>query len=145
MQTLIIDASIAIKWVVEEEGTEQALRLRGRYHFAAPDLLVAECANILWKKAQRNELTLEEAQLASRLLQQADIELIGMRGFLEEATRLAIQLGHPAYDCIYLAVAKQKQCVFVTADERLLRIVGEKATEMTLPQCMTPLQINEQI
>ncbi|MBN9136800.1 type II toxin-antitoxin system VapC family toxin [Phyllobacterium sp. SL163] len=143
METLIIDASVAIKWVIEEEGTEQALRLRGRYHFAAPDLLVAECANILWKKVQRNELMLEEAQLASRLLQQADIELISMRGLLEETTRLAILLGHPAYDCIYLALAKQRQCLFVTADERLLRIVQQKAVGTTFPRCMTPLQVSE--
>jgi len=141
METLIIDASIAVKWVIEEEGTEQALRLRGRYHFAAPDLLVAECANILWKKVQRNELTLEEAQLASRLLQQADIELIGMRGLLEEATRLAILLGHPAYDCIYLALAKQRQCLFVTADERLLRIVQQKASKEIAALCRLAHQI----
>lgn len=141
METLIIDASIAIKWVIEEEGTEQALRLRGRYHFAAPDLLVAECANILWKKVQRTELTLEEAQLASRLLQQADIELIGMRGLLEEATRLAILLGHPAYDCIYLALAKQRQCLFVTADERLLRIVQQKASKEIAALCRLAHQI----
>ena len=141
METLIIDASIAIKWVVEEEGTEQALRLRGRYYFAAPDLIVAECANILWKKVQRNELTLEEAQLASRLLQQADIELIGMRGLLEEATRLVVLLGHPAYDCIYLALAKQRQCLFVTADERLLRIVREKASKEIAALCRLIHQI----
>lgn len=141
METLIIDASIAVKWVIEEEGTEQALRLRGRYHFAAPDLLVAECANILWKKVQRTELTLEEAQLASRLLQQADIELIGMRGLLEEATRLAILLGHPAYDCIYLALAKQRQCLFVTADERLLRIVQQKASKEIAALCRLAHQI----
>ncbi len=57
MITLVIDASIAIKWVVEEDGTPQALALRGRTKLIAPELLVAECANILWKKVQRDELS----------------------------------------------------------------------------------------
>ena len=71
MNTLVIDASIAIKWVIEEEGTSQALTLRRTARLLAPELLVAECANILWKKARRNELSREEALLAARLLQTA--------------------------------------------------------------------------
>ena len=87
MTDLVIDASVAIKWVIEEPGTREALSLR-RNRLFAPDLLVAESANILCKKARRNELTLQEALLAARLLQRADIELAPMRAFLEPATRL---------------------------------------------------------
>jgi predicted nucleic acid-binding protein len=53
MTRLVIDASIAIKWVVQEEGTEDALALRTRAELIAPDLIIAECANILWKKVKR--------------------------------------------------------------------------------------------
>ena len=55
MTVLVVDASIAIKWVIQEAETAEALWLR-RHRLAAPDLLVAECANILWKKVRRNEL-----------------------------------------------------------------------------------------
>jgi predicted nucleic acid-binding protein len=119
--TLVIDASIAVKWVVEEEGTAEAMALRHKSKLIAPDLLVAECANILWKKVQRTELNSEEAQLAARLLQGADIELLPMRPLLDITTTLAIALDHPAYDCVYLALAIEKDCQLVTADERLLR------------------------
>ncbi len=61
LNKLVIDASVAIKWVVEEDGTESALALRQQAKLIAPDLLVPECANILWKKAQRNELSRDEA------------------------------------------------------------------------------------
>jgi predicted nucleic acid-binding protein len=115
---LVIDASVAIKWVVDEPGTTEALALR-RYRLFAPELLIAECANILWKKARRDELTLEEALLAAKLLQRADIELSPMRSLLEPATRLAIALDHPAYDCAYLALAESLSCDLVTADRRL--------------------------
>jgi predicted nucleic acid-binding protein len=124
VNTLVIDASIAIKWVIEEEGTSQALTLRRKAKLLAPELLVAECANILWKKARRNELSREEAILAARLLQTAAIELVPTRSLLAAATRIAIELDHPAYDCLYLALAIENGCRFVTADERFLRKLG---------------------
>ncbi len=53
MNTLVIDASIAVKWVVDENGTPEALALRARAKLIAPELLIAECANILWKKGSK--------------------------------------------------------------------------------------------
>jgi predicted nucleic acid-binding protein len=120
LSTLVIDASIAIKWVVEEEGTDLALALRQKARFMAPDLIVAECANILWKKVQRKELNKDEALIAARLLQSAEIELVPSRALMESTTRLAIELDHPAYDCLYLALAGEHRCRFVTADQRLV-------------------------
>jgi predicted nucleic acid-binding protein len=119
--TLVIDASIAVKWVVEEDGTPEALALRQKAKLIAPELLVAECANILWKKVQKKQLLREEALLAARLLQGAEIELLPMRSLLEAATQFSIEIDHPAYDCLYLALAIENKCQFVTADERLLR------------------------
>jgi len=121
VNTLVIDASIAVKWVVEEEGTPEALALRQKAKLIAPELLVAECANVLWKKVQRDELLKAEALLAARLLQGAEIELLPTRPLFEAATRLSIEIDHAAYDCLYLALAVEKRCQFVTADERLLR------------------------
>ncbi len=92
MSDLVIDASVAIKWVIEEEGTAEALTLR-RQHLIAPDLIIPECANILWKKVRRDELSAEEASLAGRLLANADIDL---------------------------ALAEQSNLKFVTADSRLI-------------------------
>jgi predicted nucleic acid-binding protein len=117
----VIDASIAVKWVVDEDGTPEALALRQRAKLIAPELLVAECANILWKKVQRDELLKEEALLAARLLQGAEIELLPMRSLFETATRISIEINHPAFDCIYLALAANSKSQFVTADERFLR------------------------
>jgi predicted nucleic acid-binding protein len=121
VNTFVIDASVAVKWVVEEHGTPEALALRQRSKLIAPELLVAECANILWKKVQRDELSKEEALLAARPLQGAEIELLPMRSLIEAATRMLIEIDHPAYDCLYLALAIEKKCQFVTADERFLR------------------------
>ncbi len=121
MNTFVVDASIAVKWVVEEVGTPEALALRQRAKLIAPDLLVPECANILWKKVQRDELLKAEALFAARLLQSAEVELLPMRSLFETATRMSIEIDHPAYDCVYLALAAERNCQFVTADEQFLR------------------------
>jgi predicted nucleic acid-binding protein len=120
VNTLVVDASIVVKWVVEEDSTPQALVLRQKARLIAPDLLVAECANILWKKVQKGELLKAEAIVAARLLQGAELELLPMRSLFEAATRMSIEIDHPAYDCVYLVLALQRKCQFVTADERLL-------------------------
>jgi len=122
---LVIDASVVVKWVVPEIGSQDATQLLKAAPLAAPDLLIAECANILWKKAQRKELTPEEALMAARLLERADIELCPTRHLLELATKIAIDLDHPAYDCIYLGLAHLNDWRFVTADERLLHKLAQ--------------------
>jgi predicted nucleic acid-binding protein len=70
---LVVDASVTIKWVVEKPGTPQALSLR-RHRLHAPDLLVAQCANVLWKKVRRNELTAPEALIAAAGGSRADAD-----------------------------------------------------------------------
>jgi predicted nucleic acid-binding protein len=121
----VIDASVAIKWIVEEEGTFEALAILEKAKLSAPDLLIAECANILWKKVRREELSEDEAQIGARLLEQADIEILPTRHMLGSATSLAVELDHPAYDCIYLALAVERDWQFATADERFQRRVRE--------------------
>jgi predicted nucleic acid-binding protein len=128
VSALVIDASVAVKWVIEEEGTTEALALRDRA-LAAPDLLIAECANVLWKKVCRNELSEREALFAAGLLARADIELMAMRPYLEAAVRIAVALYHPADYCIYIALAEAEGLRFVTADMSLLRKIGRQASE----------------
>ena len=123
MTTLVVDASVAVKWVVQEEGSDQAVRLIDGPRLIAPDLLVPECANILWKKARRGELTREEAMAAAGLLVRADVELVPTRALMASALRLALDLDHAAYDCTYLALALERDVRFVTADVRFARLV----------------------
>ncbi len=131
MSGFVIDASIAVKWVIEEPGTELALALRHR-PLIAPELLAAECATILWKKAHRGEIDPSEAELAARLLSRADVESRPMRPLIAAATALAIALGHPACDCAYLALVAAAELPFVATDTRLLnRIARDDARRFT--------------
>lgn len=125
MSRTIIDASVAIKWMVKEDGTSEALALLEAGSLSAPDLLIPECTNILWKKVRRSEFEKDEAIMAARLLQRSDVEILPTRVLMEEALKLSVALDHAAYDCIYLSLALERDWSFVTADERLSRKVNQ--------------------
>lgn len=139
MNRYLVDASVAIKWVVSEDGSAIAVELLESCSLASPDLLVAECANILWKKARLGELGGDEAIMAAELLQHSEIEILPTRHLLEAATRLAIRLDHVSYDCIYLVLALEIGCPFVTADERLRRKLAQ-APEDAYPGSVLSLE-----
>jgi predicted nucleic acid-binding protein len=120
---VIVDASVAVKWVVEEKLSDAARLLAGR-SLHAPDLLYIECGNILWKKAVKGDLTLPQASRALKELQTSPVEISPSGLLLERALELAFALRHPVYDCIYLALAAERKMPLVTADERLARVVA---------------------
>lgn len=135
---LVIDASIAIKWVIAEVDSGAAVALRDRFSFLAPELIVAECANILWKKVQRGELTAAEAGVAARLLAASGVDWVPMAGLMGPATDLALRLQHPAYDCFYLALALERRTRFVTADRRFVAAVRATASPRISELCLLP-------
>ena len=133
---LVVDASIALKWVVSEVGSADAAVLRLADQLLAPELIVTECGNALWKKTQRNEMSPDEARLAARAMGDVQLELRPMRNLVAAAVDLALALDHPAYDCFYLALAAREACPLVTADERFLRKVAS-ARIPGLPEVLT--------
>ncbi len=60
MKSLVVDASVVVKWVVEEEDTDIALSLF-RFRLLAPDLLMLECSNVLWSRQRRREISPAQA------------------------------------------------------------------------------------
>ena len=122
MSGFVVDASVAIKWVVSEPGAEIAIQLLDHV-LVAPDLLAPECANILWKKVVRGELSPQEAEAMAAALALSDLSLYPTRQHLKAAVAAAIALRHPAYYCIYLCLAEQLALPLVTADMRLVGAV----------------------
>ena len=90
----------------------------------APDLLPVEVANVLWKKARRGEMTPAQVEQGITDLAAASLVLLATQPLLIRATRLAIELQHPVYDCLYLVVAAEWSAQLATLDARL-RTLGE--------------------
>ncbi len=112
--------SVAAKWFLPEEQEDHARRvLTDADVLLAPDLLRVELANVLWKAAGQGRLDPEQAV---RILDGMDDQPLDVRAagpLLPRALRLAIQLRHPVYDCVYIALAEREDCKVVTADRRL--------------------------
>ncbi len=115
---MIVDASVAMKWLVAEEDTDIANRLIGRDYLAAPELIACEIANGIWKKWVRKQLTAVPQRLPF-VLQLFD-EVFPVTPYAFRAAELAVELDHPAYDCFYLALAEARGDVVVTADARFI-------------------------
>lgn len=121
--TLVVDASVAIKWFVDEN-----LEAEARHIFAyqpdltAPDFLLVEVANIAWKKVRRNEIDAKQANFIVTSLPNYIPDLLPLANLIEAATHLALELDHPVYDCLYLACAQGLEGG-VTADRRFFNRV----------------------
>lgn len=115
----VVDASVAVKWVIGEEGSDRAAQLFEN-PVMAPDLLIVEAVNVLWKKVRRKELSPEEAAAAAMTLRLSGIAYESMVPLADEVLGLSLRLSHPAYDCAYLALARSVGGVLVTADEKFV-------------------------
>jgi predicted nucleic acid-binding protein len=122
----LVDASVVIKWFVDEVHAEAARRLQeDQYELAAPDLLWPECGNILWKKVRRGELTPEEARLIWGGLEQQPITTFPSRLILDLALEVAFDASRTVYDSCYLALAMLLDRQLVTADQKLFNALQD--------------------
>jgi predicted nucleic acid-binding protein len=115
--TIVVDASVALKWVLDEPDSEAAVTLR-REELIAPVLWLAEAANALWRGVRIGQLTADQANAGFSELRNAPVASLAMEPHLDRALQLAMELGHPVYDCIYLALALHHDTHVVTADRR---------------------------
>lgn len=121
---MIIDASVAFKLIVEEPGSEDAIGWIGRADLVAPTLVHAEVGNALWKRVRRREIA-DDGEMDERVADLARyLRTIDETPLVARALRLAVDLDHPIYDCIYLALAEHMGEELLTADHRFLAAVA---------------------
>ena len=121
----VVDASVAVKWLVAEEDADIADRLAASGEdLHAPRLMASEAANVLWRKARAGEIERAEASAAMALLTDMPVRWNDDETVGADAVRLALALGHPVYDCVYLALAHRIGATVVTADRRFVTAVA---------------------
>jgi predicted nucleic acid-binding protein len=129
----VVDTSVVLKWYVSEEGSESAAQIIGT-QLIAPDLILAELSNALWKKHRRGEIGPEQARLALAEVE-LSVALIPAASLVHRAFAIAMELKHPVYDCYFLALAEQSGCPLLTADRRLL----SRCADTPFAACMVEL------
>lgn len=114
----VVDASVALKWFVEEDGHLNALTLTsGALSLLAPDIVLAEVANALRRQVRMKMMMHQQATAAIEIMLREFRDLIPSRDLIENAVQLSSQFDHSVYDCIYLAAALiEDDRMLVTAD-----------------------------
>ncbi|MCA1560255.1 MAG: type II toxin-antitoxin system VapC family toxin [Acidobacteria bacterium] len=128
---VVLDASVAVRWVVEEEGSDEAAALLEKeLAWITPRLLLTEVASALRRKVVDNAVAPAVAgQSLDALLQAvADgvIRLIDDERIIAQALLLAVSLRHKVPDCVYLALAEREGASIATADDRLARLARSR-------------------
>lgn len=126
MSLFVLDSSVAVKWALPEVGSEKALALRDeilkQVHDAiAPEVFASEVAHALTKAERQKIIPIGEA--ATHLIDIIDagptlvpfLPLLARAVDISSATRIAVT------DCIFVALAEQEGCDFITADDRLVK------------------------
>lgn len=118
---LVVDASVAVLWTLEQRGSDRASALRTEDGLIAPSLIVAEIGNAVWKAVRRGDLPSEHAPMAVEIALGPIHELKPADELRGRALELAIELDHPIYDCFYLALAERERVPLVCADKKMIK------------------------
>ncbi len=124
MITYVIDASALVKFVITEEYTDfvreiVSLHEVSEIQLIAPDFLLVESANVLWKDALRVGSHIEDVVAAYNDLLRINVHLVPQADLLEDALRLALDINITVYDALYCALARRENAELITEDRRL--------------------------
>ncbi len=130
---LVVDASVAVKWFVEEEDSRSASRLlSGEDRLHCPRLLASEVGSALRRKVLRGELELGFARARLESLVQMPVSWHPDESLASDAVRLAFAYDRTVYDCLYLALAYRLEARLVTADLRFAHALAAMETGGTV-------------
>ena len=130
-QVVVLDASVAVRWIVEEEGSAEADDLLARdFAWIAPRLLLTEVASALRRKVVDGALpAIAAAQSLDALLQAINDGLVSLADdeqLVSQALFLALSLQHKLPDCLYLALAEREGASIATADDKLAKLARSR-------------------
>jgi predicted nucleic acid-binding protein len=137
MRNVVIDASVAAKWFLDEPHSTEALDilkkvLDDELSLLAPDHIYAEIGNTLWRRTNAGTVAVSDAQDFISDFLMIKITLVSTADLLSDAYHLAITYKRSTYDSLYLALSQREQCHFVTADEKLVNAVGPALSNVVL-------------
>ena len=137
MTPQVIDTSALVKYVLPEQDSSVAEKLValhrvGTVHLIAPEYILVESANVLWKHLERHNILLEEAVESLRTLRGPGIRLVSNAELLEDALTLAADNGIMVYDSLFCALAVRENVQLITSDSPLVRRMAGTGVQAVL-------------
>ncbi len=134
---MIVDASVAIKWLIAEIDSPAAEPLADRTDLTAPSVLPIEVGYVLTKLTRRGEISAEGARNAWGVFRTTPLRIVELGPEVDHAFDLSLQLGASFYDCLYLSLAVILDDVMVTADHSFVRAVRASRDRATADRVRT--------
>jgi predicted nucleic acid-binding protein len=116
---IVVDASVAVQWVAKESTSELSETLLSRSDLIAPDLLLVEAANALYRKVFVGDISHPHATAGLEYIRDKVALLPVTIPILSQAIELSVAMNHAVYDCIYLVIAESTGSLLVTYDQEL--------------------------
>ncbi|HVX09884.1 MAG TPA: type II toxin-antitoxin system VapC family toxin [Pirellulales bacterium] len=119
--TIVVDASVAVKWFVPEPGDEAAEQLlESGEPLIAPALIRIEVAGAFLRRLKKGELPEDDTRVAyqawERTLATGAVRLVPDVELYDDAVHCAFMIRHDLPDCLYLALGKRLGASIITAD-----------------------------
>ena len=132
----VVDASVIFGWFATCRHGDQAVSLLEQTETVqriAPDLALIELLNAGWKTLRAGAITIDQVQAMATLTPQLLGQVVPTdRHLLQGALAWCTRLDHPAYNCLYLALAQQRNATLITADQRLLNALNQRHPGTTI-------------
>jgi predicted nucleic acid-binding protein len=122
----VLDANIALKWILAEPDSPKALQLRddfgkGIHELIAPDIFQCEIAHALTRAERQKRIAVGQSGLFWADVMSTCPHLTPSGSLVPRAIAVSSAARIGFYDCLYLGLAEREGCELVTADEKLVK------------------------
>ena len=117
---MIIDSNIIIHAMIPSEFTAKARQVLAFGNLQAPEIVIAEIANVLGRLVRTKMLDVSQAINLYAGVKKLPLHLVASRDLIDRAFELSLNLVHPIFDCYYLELALRERLPFITTDRRFI-------------------------
>lgn len=137
MISYVVDASIVADFLVPGRFTANVEALITAVdtgtRLIVPEFCLVECANVLWKRVSRKEITPADAERLAQDLRMLPLTLVSVKTLLTRALQIGVAHKLAVYDCVYIALAEQYGYPLITADAK------QEAAAQTIGVTLKPI------
>ena len=130
-KVIIIDASVAAKWLLPDEDDFRADSIKRAFanrqiEIAVPVFIFYEVNNLLKSAVLSNRISFKDSLDFYEYFLNLNFNIHSSKLLLKNTLQTALKLEISSYDASYIALAEYLQSPFYTADEKLIKKTKSK-------------------